>query len=189
MTLGRRGAALGALALLGACRSPDPTLYTLLPVPGEPRRGGPPTISVREASLARYLDRLQIVRNAREYRLDVATNEWWGESLETMVSRLLVENLAQRLPGSSVFASGGAISAPAEAVVEVNLQRLGLTAPTTLALTAQVAISHRGNRPRDATRTESLDVPVAGEGTSAFVAAASAAMGRLADTIAGMLVG
>jgi uncharacterized lipoprotein YmbA len=190
MPLRRRGAALGALAVLAACRSPEPTLYTLLPVPGERRRGGPRTVSVREVSLARYLDRLQIVRTTAEYRLDVAGNDWWGESLETMLSRVLVENLAQRLPGSSVFASGGAISAPAEAVVEVNLQRLGLTAPARLALAAQVAISQRGSsRPRDATRTESLEVPVAGDGTPAFVAAASTAVGALADAIARMLAG
>jgi uncharacterized lipoprotein YmbA len=188
MILPRRGAVLGALSLLGACRSPEPVLYTLLPVPGEARRGGPRNVAVREVALARYMDRLQIVRSAGEYRLEVAGNDWWGEPLEAMVTRILVENLAQRLPNASVIASGGAISAPADATVEVNLQRLGLTAPQTLALSAQIGVNHRDARRRDAARTESLTVTVAGTDTPAFVAAASTAVGRLADAIAALVV-
>ena len=186
MILRRRGAVLGALSLLGACRSREPVLYAVLPVAGEPRRGGPRTVAVREVSLARYLDRLQIVRSSQEYRLDVSGNDWWGEPLETMLTRVLVENLAQRLPGASVVPIGGAISAPAEATVEANLQRLGMTGPATLTLTAQVAVSLRNARRRGETaRTESITVPIEGTDTRAFVAAASTALGRLADAIAG----
>ncbi|TCZ57216.1 PqiC family protein [Roseicella aquatilis] len=188
MPLHRRGA-LGALALLAACRSPEPMLYTLLPVPGTPRRGGPRSVAVRDATVAGTLDRLPIVRSAESYRVEVAGNDWWGEPLDGMLTRILVENLVQRLPGSSVFGSGGAISAPAAAVVEVNLQRLGLTAPGTLLLTAQVAVSRREPRGAVATRTESVTVPVAGFDTRDFVAAASTAVGRLADAIAAMLAG
>lgn len=187
MPLDRRGALLGALALLGACRSPEPNLYTILPVPGTPRRGGPRIVAVREVSLARYLDRLQIVRSAADFRLDVAGNDWWGEPLDAMLTRVLVENLAQRLPSASVLASAGAITVQPDAVVEVNLQRLGTTAPTTLVLTAQVAIGSREGRRRDVARTESLTAPVPGTDTAAFVAAASAAVGQLADAIAGGL--
>jgi uncharacterized lipoprotein YmbA len=185
----RRHLALGTLAALGACRSPDPTLYTILPQPGPQRRGAPRSIGVREVSLARYLDRVQIVRSAGEYRLDVAGNDWWGESLDTMMTRVLVENLAQRLPSSSVFATGGAISVTPDAVVEVNLQRLGQTGPATLALTAQVAVNWRDARRREVARTEALTAPVAGPDTAAFVAAASTAAGQLADAVAGLLAG
>jgi len=185
----RRGILLGVLGLLGACRSPEPVLYTLLPVQGTVRRGAPRSVTVREVGLARYLDRLQIVRSAAEYRLEVSGNDWWGESLETMLTRVLVENLAQRLPQANVVASGGAISTPADATVEVNLQRLGLTDPATLVLTAQVAVTYRESRRRNSARTETITVPVEGEGTPAFVAAASTAVGRLADTLAGLLAG
>jgi uncharacterized lipoprotein YmbA len=186
----RRGLALGALLLPAACRSPEPVLYTILPVPGEPRRGGPRSVTVREVSLARYLDRLQIVRSSEEYRLQVSGDDWWGEPLEAMLTRVLVENLAQRLPQSGVVASTGAISGPADATVEVNLQRLGLTAPQSLALTAQVAVTRREPRRRDSlARTESYAVPVEGSDTRAFVRAASIGLGRLADTVAGLLAG
>jgi uncharacterized lipoprotein YmbA len=195
VSLRRRGAlgagGLAALALLAACRSPEPVLYTILPSPGEPRRGGAlRAVMVREVSLARYLDRLPIVRSAEEYRLDVSSNDWWGEPLEGMLTRVLVENLAQRLPGTGVYAGGGAISSPADATVEVNVQRLGMTAPATLTLTAQVAVGYRDPRRRGVTRTESLTAPVAeGGDTRAFVAAASAAVGRLSDAIAALLAG
>lgn len=186
--LPRRGlAALGLAALAAGCRSAEPVLYTVQPATGEARRGGPASVTVREVSLARYLDRLPIVRSAEEYRLEVSNNDWWGEPLDTMLTRVLVENLAQRLPSSSVFASGGAITAPAEVAVEVNLQRLGMVAAGTLALTAQVAIEYRDSRRRSVTRTEALRVPVAGTDTAAFVAAASAAVGQLSDRIAAAL--
>lgn len=185
----RRHLALGTLALLGACRSPEPALYTILPQPGTPRRGGPRNVGVREVSLARYLDRVQMVRSAGEYRLNVTGNDWWGESLDTMMTRVLVENLAQRLPSSSVFATGGAITVTPDAVVEVNLQRLGQIDTATLSLTAQIAINWRDARRREVARTEALTTPVSGTDTAAFVAAASTANARLADAIARLVTG
>ena len=70
MTIRRRDAAsLTALGLLAACRSTEPLLYALLQAPGTPRRGGPRNVAVRAVSLARYLDRVQIVRSVDDYRL------------------------------------------------------------------------------------------------------------------------
>jgi uncharacterized lipoprotein YmbA len=185
----RRATLLLAFAPLASCRSPEPVLYTIQPVPGVPRRGAPRAVGVREVSLARYLDRVQIVRATSDYRLDVAGNDWWGESLDAMLTRVLVENLASRLQGSNVFATGGAITTTPDATVEVNVQRLGLTSPATLALTAQIAVAQRNAPRRDLTRTESVTAPVAGADTAAFAAAASAAVGQLADTIATALAG
>ncbi len=188
MSLRRRDAApLAMVALLAACRSAEPVLYALLPAPGTTRWGGPRNVAVREVSLARYLDRAQIVRSVAEYRLAVSGNDWWGESLNTMMTRVLVENLAQRLPGSNVFGTGGAISVSPEATVEVNLQRLGQTDPQTLVMTAQLAVSFREARRRDVARTETLTAPVNGVEVSAFVAAASTAAGQLADAVAAIL--
>lgn len=188
MPLPRR-AALGALAILAGCRSPEPALYTIVAVPGAPRRGGPSTVSLREVSLAQYLDRQSIVRAATDYRLDVSSNDWWGEPLASMLTRVLAENLGQRLPGSSVVQSGGAITVPAQATVEVNLQRMGLTAPDALTLVAQVAVNSRESRRATAARAVTLTVPVNGAGTQPYVAAASVAVGRLADAIAALLTG
>jgi uncharacterized lipoprotein YmbA len=145
MSLSRR-AAFGTLAALAACRSAEPNLYTIGAVPGDARRGGPQSISLREVSLAQYLDRQSIVRSAADYRLEVSSNDWWGEPLAGMVTRVLAENLGQRLPGTTVVQTGGAITVPSQAVVEVNIQRMGITTPGTLTLAAQVAVNQRDGR-------------------------------------------
>jgi hypothetical protein len=105
-----------------------------------------------------------------------------------MTTRLLVENLGQRLPQSNIVASTGAISFAGDVTVEVNLQQLGLIAPGELTLAAQVSINPRDSVRRTVTRRFVLTQPLASADTPACDLAASAAFGQLADAIAGMLV-
>ena len=175
----------GAALLPAACSSPNPVLYTLGVAAGTPRPGAPHSIELRALALARYLERSQIVRSSENYRLDVLANDWWGEPLDTMLSRVLVQELTQRLPGASVFAENGAISAAADATVEINIQRLDEDTTGAVALVAQVAVSGR----RAATRNVTLAVRPATTGTGGMVAAMSVAVGQLADAVAGMLAG
>ena len=100
----------------GSCASPNPSLYTLAVVPGPTHPGAPRRIELREIALAHYLERSQIVRSSEDYRLDVLGNDWWGEPLDSMLSRVLVQELSQRLPGSTVFAENGAITCDAGCV-------------------------------------------------------------------------
>ncbi len=85
--------AIGLVAALGACSSPEPQLYTIGIVPGTRRTGGPKVIQLRQIGLARYLERAPIVRSSESYRLDVRANDWWGEPLAPMLSRVLIEEL------------------------------------------------------------------------------------------------
>ncbi len=57
-----------------------------------------PSIDLRAIAIAHYLERSQIVRSSEGYRMDVLSNEWWGEPLDTMMGRILVQELNQRLP-------------------------------------------------------------------------------------------
>src|SRR5690349_23588692 len=69
---------LAALLALDACSSsPNPNLYTLAPVSGAERGNALKLISLRQVVVARYLERLQIVRSSDGYRLDVMANDWW----------------------------------------------------------------------------------------------------------------
>src|ERR1700747_2710694 len=97
MRISRLVAAVG-LAALAACSSPTPVLYTNAPVSGAVQSGGPKVVALQQISLARYLERSQIVRSSENYRLDVMSNDWWGEPLSAMLSRVLTEELWQRLP-------------------------------------------------------------------------------------------
>jgi uncharacterized lipoprotein YmbA len=182
MSLSRR--AVVALALLpAACSSPNPALYVLAPEPGAVRSGAPHTIEVRAISLARYLERSQIVRSSEGYRMDVLANDWWGEPLDSMMGRILVLELSQRLPGSTVYADSGAISASPDATVEINVERFDLDREGRVLLAAELAVDGHPALARGA----SLTVRPADGTTPALVAAMSAATAQLADLLAGML--
>jgi len=157
----------------------------LAPVPSRVRTGRRRTIALRAISLARYLERSQIVRSSEGYRLDVLANEWWGEPLDALINRILVQELTQRLPGSAVFADNGAISSPPDATVEINIQRFDLDRNGAVLLLAQIAVGGAATLSRGVT----LTVTPTNATTPALVAAMSDAVGQLADAIAAMLAG
>lgn len=183
MALPRRKALLLLAALPAACASPNPSLYVLASIPGPTHPGAPRAIEVRGISLPRYLERSQIVRSSEGYRMDVLSNDWWGEPLDAMMNRILVQELNQRLPGSTVYGDSGAISTPPDASVAINVQRFDLNRDGMLLLGAQVAAGTRGTAPRDV----SLTVRPADATTPALVAAMSAALAQLADAVAARL--
>ena len=182
-------AALVGIALAGAlaaCSSTPPVLYTIAPGPGQTEAGAPKVIVLREIALARYLQRSQIVRSSESYRLDVMSNDWWGEPLSAMLGRILVDELQQRLPESSVVSESGAVSVPADATVEINIDRLDEDTSGSVVLRAQAAIDFKGrSAPRP--RAFRFVVPLSSPGISGEVAAISTAVGRLADGLAAML--
>lgn len=184
MTLSRRVALLALAAVPAACASPNPTLYVLAPVPGAIRTGAPRVVQLRAIAIPHYLERSQIVRSSEGYRMEVLSNEWWGEPLDAMLSRILVQELNQRLPGATVYGDSGAISTPPDATVEINLQRFDLNRDGAVLLAAQIAVDAKRTASRGVAFTER---PADGT-TPALVAAMSAATAQLADTVAGMLV-
>lgn len=116
--------------------------------------------------------------------MDVLSNEWWGEPLDSMIGRILVQELNQRLPGSMVYGDSGAISTPSDATVEINLQRLDLNRDGAVLLAAQIAVAGKGT----ASRGVMFTVRPADGTTQALVSAMSTATAQLADTLAEMLV-
>ncbi len=67
----RRSVLLMLAAVPAACASRDPTLYTLVALPGTTHAGTPRVIELRKIALADYLTRAQIVRS-RSATLTVA---------------------------------------------------------------------------------------------------------------------
>jgi uncharacterized lipoprotein YmbA len=188
--LGRLAALAATLVFplaFAACTSPPPALYTIASVQGAEQQGGPRVVLLQQIGLARYLERSQIVRSSENYRLDVMQNDWWGEPLGAMVSRVLVDELGQRLPQSVVLNENGAVSSPADATIELSLRRLDLDAAGNLVLTAQAAVSFK-TRPTPALRSFRFTVPPSAPGVPGEVAAISVATGQLADGLASMLL-
>jgi len=104
-------------------------------------------IVLQTVSLARYLDRSQIVRSSDDTRLQVQPNDWWGEPLGAMLGRVLADELSQRLPQSSVITESGAVSAKPGAVVELDVRRLDPDARGMLILQAQANVNFKDKRP------------------------------------------
>jgi uncharacterized lipoprotein YmbA len=188
MALGRRQFASLTLPMVAAAcgASPEPNYYTIVTRTGATLPAGPKIVTVKDIGLASYLDRREIVRSSEGYKLDIMANDWWGESLGAMLARVIVSELGQRLPGSSVYAESGAISVDPNVVVGVNIQRLDADKAGTLILNAQVAAEF--NRPRrTAARNFSISKPTPTPDVRGLVAAISDAVGELADGIAALL--
>ncbi|MBF0889030.1 MULTISPECIES: PqiC family protein [Gluconobacter] len=113
--------ALGMSGLLAACSS-DPTLYTLAPVPGVAQAGGPVVVEVRTPVVSTRLDRDTIVRANEDYQTRLASGTSWSEPLSDMVGQTLTSDLAQRLPGTTVFAENDAVSTTPSAYVELTVR-------------------------------------------------------------------
>ncbi len=144
-------------------------------------------IVVRGVGLPRYLDRQEVVRAAGRTRLRVAENDWWSEPLRTMLQRVLVADLAQRLPGADVLTDGGPIAAHPDAEVEIEVQRFEqdageVTSRAPVVLGGYAAVTGPG-WPRTLDRLR-LSLPVEDDTTKAQVNAMDDALGQVADAVA-----
>jgi uncharacterized lipoprotein YmbA len=185
----RRELLLAPMVLAVArCASPDPAIYTLRAVPGAVQVGGPASVKLARPGLAGYLDRPEIVRDSTANRLLLRSGERWGEPLGDMIGRVLAEDLAQRLSGTSVYSEAGAISADAAAMVELDVQRFDLDASGIVVLLAQVAVAQGRDYDRATAHALRLTAQPAGDLTPDLVTAMSALVGQLADAVAGLLV-
>lgn len=172
-------------AAVARCGSADPNFYTVATIPGSPRSGGPKVVFVRQVNVSRYLDRQQIVKSSENFRLAVSANDWWGEELQSMLTRVLVEELSQRLPGSTVYGANGAFSPTTNVTVGLNVLRLDEDASGRVVLLAQAAVLR--DRKDTMTRDFNLSAPVNGTDMTAFVSAVSTVFGQVADGLADML--
>jgi uncharacterized lipoprotein YmbA len=190
MTRGRLKHLLPVMVLCvmqAACSSPNPELYTIAPISGTERTVAPNVVVLQQIGLARYLERPQIVRSSENYRLDVMSNDMWGEPLAAMLGRILVTELGQRLPRSAVITETGAVSASPDATIALNVQRLDEDASGALVLQALASVTFKG-KPAPILREFHFSVTPPSAGIPGEVAAISTAIGQLADGIAVMVV-
>jgi uncharacterized protein len=103
-----------------------------------------------------------------------------------MLNRVLVEELGQRLPQSTVIADNGAVSARPDATVEVNIERLDEDAAGNVVLQAQVGVRATGHKEPQLRGFRFAVTPPA-PSVGGEVAAISTAVARLADGIAALL--
>ncbi len=168
----------------GCASSPEPQFYTLFPRGGSELPSEPLQVELRRPGLPGYLDRPQIVRHQESEKLEFSANSRWGAPLQDMVGSILAENIAQRLPGSSVFTEAGAISASPDALVELDLQRFELTSKGSVELIAQVAVHWPKTAASPRLDRYTLSSPSRGITTEQLVTQMSLLLAELADSIA-----
>ncbi len=185
----RRGVLLGvpglALALVG-CGAGDPVYYTLAVWPGTVLRAAPSPIEVRAPSVAAFLDRDYIVQSTKDYRLELAGNDAWAEPIGDMIARVLTSDLAQRLPGSTVFKAGTAIGGAAVAIVELVIDRFDEDGSGLASVSATLVVRQAEGGPGVGVPIVLTDRP-ASRATSDLVASLSRMLGGVADQAASRL--
>lgn len=180
-------AVLALLPALGACSTtPSPKLFTLAPRPSTPNNRFSGTVSVKRVEVAKYLDRPEIIRYSDPYELGMSEYVRWGEGLGDMATRVLVEDLAQRLPRSQTFAASGPLTlSTATITIEVNIDKFEPDPSGAVILSAQW-VAHR-ERSGDRIQSEQIRVAAGASDTTAQISAMSDALGQLADRIASSL--
>jgi uncharacterized protein len=180
-------AAIGLTGLSG-CTSANPNYYRLGIVPGAVHTGGPGRIEVRSISIPGYLDRDGIVKGGGNYEIDIHDNDLWAEDFAGMLQDSMVQDLAQRLPNTTVTGPGSSITGSPDALVEINLQRFDTDASGMMIFIAQLAIKSGASLTTWATRTLRYSAPANGPRVAAVVAVMSHLWGEAADDAASLLV-
>lgn len=175
---------LPLIAVLSACHSAPSRFYELTaePGPARPAGGGGTTVAIGRINLPGALDQSALARRRGPNQLDYAEDERWTGPLDTMVRRVLAEDLANRLPPGMALIDPGSAT-PAELTISVDVARFDAdeTGRVTLAARWQKwGRTAAQGAPRESTIVE----PGAGPGAAAIAATMSHALAELAADIA-----
>ncbi|WP_419758372.1 PqiC family protein [Acidisoma sp.] len=176
-----------SLAALAGCSSPNPNYYRLGVASGPTVSHGPPSVEVRSISIPGYLDRQGVVKSAGDFKLDIHSNDIWAEPFADMLQATLVQDLTQRMPGTSVIGSGGSIGASPNLIVETNVLRFDPNPDGTMTLQMQVAVRSGETLQIIVTRTIQESGPANEPVVANIVASMSTLWGAAASDIAHLL--
>jgi len=169
-----------------ACSTSPPTRrFMLAPRPAAAPLSFPRRVAIAGLGIAKYLDQPQIVRHRAGYEVEFAELERWAEGLADMVARTLAEDLAARLTGSQVFVGDGAATPPADASLELYVERFDPDPESAVHLSARWTIRRGSGAVR--LGSERIIERAASASTNDLVAAMSDALANLADRLAAML--
>jgi uncharacterized protein len=179
------------LALLGTgCAGSPPTdLYTLSAV-GAPAaetplpQTTPAVVAVGPVTLPDYIDRPQIVTRKSAYQLELAAYDQWAAPLYDMLPRVLVEDVALRLPSDRVVAFPQIGDASFDYRIAVDVSRFDVDAAGEATLAARWQLYARSVPRALLIADDTLQRRIEGEGYDAYAASLSAVLADLGDRIA-----
>jgi uncharacterized protein len=180
-------AGLVLAALAGCSESPPARLYTLVPRPGLRIERPVRPVALRPVEIAKYLDRPQIVRHRSAVELAAPDLDRWGEGLDTMVTRVLVENLSLRLTASQVTVANSVVTPQAETLVAIDIARFDPDPDGTVVLEARWTI--RRGASAGPVRLERVAAATASSKSADLVATMSDCLAQLSDRLAEAIAG
>ncbi len=173
------------LAMLAACGGSPTQYYRLAPVPGA-LLGGTLAVGVRGISIPGALDQTGIAKPSDAYQFASYDSALWAEPLADMLRDVMVQDLGQRLPRATVLSNGGAIAAPRDVLVEINVLRFDPDAAGQITLSAQIAV--KSGRSGQLWLTRNFETAAASAaGVTGTVATMSTLWGQAADAAAAMI--
>jgi uncharacterized protein len=181
--------ALGVMALLvaGCAGSPPVNLYTLAAV-GLPAADtvphSPAVVAVGPITLPDYIDRPQIVTRKSAYQLELAAYDHWAAPLYDMLPRVLVEDVALRLPSDRVVAFPQVSDASFDYRIAVDVSRFDVDAGGQATLAARWQLYARSTPRALQIAEDVLQRPAEGEGYGAYAASLSGVIADLSERIA-----
>ena len=178
-----------ALLVAGCAGSPPVNLYTLSAVglPSTDIRVPPSTpavVAVGPVILPDYIDRPQIVTRKSAYQLELAAYDHWAAPLYDMLPRVLVEDLALRLPSDRVVAFPQIGDASFDYRVAIDVSRFDVDATGAATLAARWQLYARSAPRALLVADDTLQRQIEGRGYDAYAASLSAVLADLGDRIA-----
>ena len=180
---------LGLVFLLAGCGSSPPTqFYTLDPI-APPRAARATTgmpVQIVAVHIPAALDRQEMVRESAPHHLEVSDKNRWGGSLDTMIRRVLTQDLAQRLPSDDVVLP----QEPAprrHAALVIDILQFDRDASGNVIFDGSWSLTDAGADEASLNRHLRLSVPSSSQSYGDQAAAMSRILGELADNIAGGL--
>jgi uncharacterized protein len=178
-----------ALLVAGCAGSPPVNLYTLSAVglPSTDIRVPPSTpavVAVGPVTLPDYIDRPQIVTRKSAYQLDLAAYDHWAAPLYDMLPRVLVEDVALRLPSDRVVAFPQVSDASFDYRIAVDVTRFDVDATGEATVAARWQLYARSAPRALLVADDILQRRTEGQGYDAYAASLSAVLANLGDRIA-----
>ena len=183
--------ALGLMVLLvaGCASSPPTNLYTLSAI-GVPLtetaapQSASAVVAIGPVTLPDYIDRPQIVTRQSPYRLELATYDQWAAPLHDMLPRVLIEDVALRLPSHRVVAFPLVSEGNFDYRVAVDIGRFDVDATGEATLAARWQLYARSTTRALQVADDVLQRRSEGDGYGAYAASLSGVIADLSGHIA-----
>lgn len=182
------GGAILTVLVAGCAGAPPPGYYTLGAIPPSSPAASvtaPALISVGPVNLPDYLDRRPIVTRDNAFAVRLAGNDYWAAPLQEMVPRVLVSDLAMRLPADRIEGFPQISDSVGDYRIVIDVSRFDVDVSGMASLVARWRLYGRNTPQPLLVADESIQRQAdAGGGYGAGAAALSATLGDLADRLA-----